>query len=77
MHVVAGEVLGIVERAGGAVAPEKNSAAEWPPTAQKRPGCRRAMSSAPKPPIEIPPIAIRRGSACSRASACGITSLVT
>ena len=42
---------------------EVKIAGEWAPTAQKRPGHSRAMSSAPKPPIEVPPIATRCGSA--------------
>ena len=46
--------------------PVRQSAGEWPPTAQKRPGLSRAMSYAPKPPIEMPPIATRCGSAPKR-----------
>jgi hypothetical protein len=52
-------------------------AAEWPPAAQNMPGCSLAMSSAPNPPIESPPMAIRSGSACSRRIAFGMTSRVT
>ena len=35
------------------------------------------MSSAPKPPIEVPPMATRRGSACSRRNAVGMASSTT
>src|SRR5438046_10696612 len=51
--------------------PRRKTAGEWPRTAQSRWAVRR-MSSAPKPPIEIPPIAIRCGSAPERRSAAGI-----
>src|SRR5204862_179605 len=61
--------------APGAVPPARShSAAEWPATAQNRDGRRRAMANAPKPPIDTPPIATRRGSACSRLIASGIAS---
>ena len=58
----------------GVSPPRNQSAAEWPPTAQKRCGNRRARSSAPKPPIEMPPTATRRGSAFERRSASGSAS---
>src|SRR4051794_9591038 len=41
-EVVAGEVLGVVERAGAVSPPASHTAAECPPTAQNRPGAWRA-----------------------------------
>ena len=54
--------------------PRAKTAGEWPPTAQKRSGASRPRSSAPKPPIEMPPIATRSRSAPLRSRPAGITS---
>ncbi len=76
-EVVAGEVGGVVE-CPWAVSPLRSqNAAEWPPTAQNSEGRRRAMANAPKPPIEIPPIATRSASAPKRSTASGMTSSST
>jgi hypothetical protein len=61
--------------APGAVAPAVfQSAGACPPAAQKSPGCCMARASAPNPPIENPPMAIRFGSAPVFATASGIAS---
>ena len=49
-------------KAPSAASPDVSQiAGECPPTAQNRFGAIRAMSKAPKPPIEMPPIATLRG----------------
>ena len=72
------EVLGVVEGAGGAeaaVGPERRRVAA--DGAEVLPGCEPGEVEAPKPPIEMPPIAIRSGSVPKRSSTAGITSSVT